>query len=258
MWLALDIGNSAIKGAFFDGEQLLHPFRVLLHHEGAATPWEADFEACLQSRPITRAGITSVVPAVTPRVQACLRRFTEAPIQVMHHRMTLPFTLAYETPHTMGTDRLAAAAGAWMQYGREEGVRRPVIALDAGTAVTIEVVDGDGVFRGGVIGAGPQLVRHALAHGTAQLPFVPLEVPPTPVGRSTQEALQAGIMYAFVEGLRGMLRRICDVLDAPPIVVATGGWSDLLHAHLDVIDHVDPYLVLHGIRALMTLNEPED
>jgi type III pantothenate kinase len=250
MWLALDIGNSAAKGGFFDGDALLHPFRVPWSAGEPAASWEATFEAHLRDRPVTRAGVASVVPTATPRVQALLGRLAQVEAEVIHHQMRLPFALAYETPHTLGVDRLAAAAAAWTRYGPD----RAVVALDAGTAVTYDVVDRSGVFRGGAIGAGPELMRQALAHGTAQLPPVPLEQPVTPVGRTTQEAIQAGLMYAFIDSVRGMLDRISASLGEPPVVVATGGWSLFLKERLDALDHVDPHLVLRGVRALMLLN----
>ena len=250
MWLVLDIGNSAAKGGFFEGDQLKDPFRLPLSGEDPPASWEAAFEERLRGRAVTRAGIASVVPAATSGVQVLLNRLANVEAEVIHHQMRLPFTLAYQTPHTLGADRLAAAAAAWSLYGRT----RAVVALDAGTAVTVEVVDRAGLFLGGSIGAGPHLLREALAHGTAQLPPVPLERPPTPIGRTTQEAIQAGIMYAFIDSVHGMLDRISKSLDENPFVVATGGWSPFLNEHLDAIDHVDPHLVLHGIRVLMMLN----
>jgi type III pantothenate kinase len=254
MWLVIDIGNSAAKGAFFTGEVLHDPFRVEQHSESGA--WEATLAERLRDRPVARIGIASVVPSVTTMLAPLLHRLTGAEAQVIRHTMRLPFRLAYETPHTMGTDRLAAAAAAWTGYGTApDGTARPVVALDAGTAVTYEVVDRDGVFLGGTIGAGPRLLRDALNSGTAQLPAVPLELPPTPIGRSTQEALQAGILFGFVDGVRGLLARLPDTLGEEPFVVATGGWATFLHTHLDEIDHVDPHLVLRGIQVLMALNE---
>ena len=256
MWLTLDIGNSAVKGGFFEDDRLIDSFRIPLHGEGEEGSWQAGFETQVQGRSITRAALTSVVPAETPDVVALVERLTGVRAEVIHHQMRLPFTLAYETPQTMGVDRLAAAAAAWILYGHPDTpTPRSVVALDAGTAVTYEVVDRTGVFRGGTIGAGPRLIRKALARGTAQLPAVPLDLPPTPIGRSTQEALQAGIMYAFLDSVCGMLDRIGQTLGERPFVVATGGWRDVLNTHLDAVDHVDPHLVLHGIRVLMTLND---
>ena len=134
------------------------------------------------------------------------------------------------------------------------GAYRSVVALDAGTAVTYDVVDRTGVFLGGAIGPGPQLLREALAHGTAQLPPVPLEEPDTAIARTTQEAIQAGIMYAFIDSVGGILDRIRESLDDYPFVVATGGWSPFLKSTYIDIDRVDPHLVLCGIGVLMRLN----
>jgi len=257
MWLVLDIGNSAVKGGFFEGEALQHPFRLPLPDAETTASWEAAFEAHLAHRSVTRLGIASVVPSVLSHTLSLLDRYTAAPAERIHHGMRLPFTMAYATPHTLGADRLAAAAAAWARY--RSGAERPphsVVALDAGTAVTCEVVDRSGVYLGGIIGAGPYLLREALTHGTAQLPAVPLELPPSPIGGSTLEALQAGIMYAFIDSVHGMLGRIRQCLNDTPVVVATGGWRWLLKTHLGGIDHFDPHLVLHGIRVLMALNDP--
>jgi type III pantothenate kinase len=170
----------------------------------------------------------------------------------VRHGMHLPFALQYDTPHTLGNDRLAAAAAAWLRYGKD--VTRSVVAVDAGTAVTFEVVDGRGVYRGGPIGAGPGLLRRALREGTAQLPAVPLELPEEIIGRSTQEAIQSGIMYGFLDGVAGILHRIEERLGTPPFIVTTGGWGAFLHEYLPSVDACDPHLVLHGIHLLMGLN----
>lgn len=258
MWLVLDIGNSAVKGGWFDGERLTRTFRLALQPQAPAEAWIAALHAELAGGgPVVRAGIASVVPPVTAALQTALRQAAGFSAEVVHHAMQLPFRLAYETPHTLGTDRLAAAAAAWVRYGRDAEERpRHVLALDAGTAVTFEVIRREGLYAGGSIAPGPRLMQYALHRDTAQLPEVPLDVPVQPVGRSTREALQAGIMYGFVDAVGGMLARLGRVLDAPPYVVATGGWAPLLHAQLPGIDHVDPHLVLHGIRLLMAMNPP--
>lgn len=253
MWLVLDIGNSAAKGAFFDKDRLLSPFRIALNRTAAQEAWAAALGPHLDSQVITRVGLASVVPETTHRLGSLFEE-RSIPVNVIHHGMRLPFKLAYETPHTLGTDRLAAAAAAWTYYGLADPTApRAVVALDAGTAVTYEVVDRAGTFRGGTIGAGPQVVRDALHQGTAQLPPVPLVLPATPIGRSTQEAIQAGILFSFLDGVHGILQRIADVLGEQPIVVATGGWSAFLAEHIP-IDHLDPHLVLQGIAELMRLN----
>ena len=253
MELVLDIGNSAIKGGFFEQERLVRTFRISLDL-AAAGPWEATFGEHLEKATPVRAGLVSVVPAVTARIREVLLHKAGVMPTVIGPETPLPFQLAYTTPHTLGADRLAAAAAAWTLYGTgTDGTPRSVVALDAGTAVTYDVVDRSGVFRGGPIGAGPDLIRRALHQGTAQLPAVPLELPEEVIGRSTQEALQSGLMYGFLDSVNGMLSRIRSRLNEAPYVVATGGWSPLLHSHTSGINRVAPHLVLHGVRILMGL-----
>ncbi len=258
MWLALDIGNSAAKGGLYEGPALRRVFHVDLPPVDAPTAWERAFRDALGGAAVERIGVSSVVPAATPPACAALERLTGAAAEPIHVRMRLPFAMNYATPETLGVDRLAAAAAAWLRYGRGDGARpaRHVVAVDAGTAVTIEVVTRAGVYEGGTIGPGPGLLVRALRDGTAQLPAVPLEVPGRVIGRSTQEALQSGIVRGFVEGVRGLLGRVQAALDGRPAIVATGGWAPLLAQEIDAIDEVAPHLVLDGIRELMALNPP--
>lgn len=263
MWLALDIGNSASKAGLFEGRHLRRAARFFVAPGAPPDAWaDALREALGPDLPrFARAGIASVVPAAIPAVRRALGEVLEetagCPVCLITHRLRLPFALAYETPQTLGADRLAAAAAAWTRYGAARRTRpaRSVIALDAGTAITYEVVDAGGTYRGGAIAPGPRLLRQALQRGTAQLPSVPLDVPPRPDGRSTREALQSGLMHGFLDAAAGMLRRLSRTLGGAPVVVATGGWSGLLAERLSLIDHAEPHLVLHGIRALMALNE---
>lgn len=251
MWLTLDIGNSSLKGGLFDACAPVHTWRAA-HLPPDARAWEEALRPHLAGRRILRTGMASVVPALTGPVEQAVMRLTGRAPLLIGPALALPFTLAYETPGTLGTDRLAAAAAAWTRYGQPDG--RPVVALDAGTAVTYEVVEADGVYRGGAIGAGPELLRRALSRDTAQLPEVPPTLPPGPVGRNTREAIQAGLMYGFVDGVAGMLRRLAIALPAKPRVVATGGWAPFLARHIESVETVEPDLVLMGILDLMRLN----
>ncbi len=259
MWLALDIGNSGTKGGVFEGAALRETFRLRTdwrqtERTAPTATWQHVLRSRMEAAAIERVGIASVVPRATEAAHVLAREATGRAPVVVSHALRLPFRLAYETPYTLGADRLAAAAAAWACYGAAHGPPPSVVALDAGTAVTYEVVDRTGVYRGGAIGAGPRLVRQALRRGTAQLPAAPLRLPPVPVGRSTRGALQSGILYGFVDGARGMLGRTQEALGERPHVVATGGWSALLAEHVGDLDAVDPHLVLRGIHVLMTLN----
>ena len=257
MWLALDIGNSAVKGGFFDGPRLERSFRLPTTDAPAA--WQAALRQHLSGLPVVRAGIVSVVPPRTEEVQRVVEAATGVVPEVLQAGALLPFIMAYKTPHTLGTDRLAAAAAAWTQHGRTpQGEGKPsarsVIALDAGSAVTLEAVHRDGVFLGGTIAPGPELLLRALHTGTAQLPSVPLSLPKHAIGQTTQEAIQIGVMQGFLESTRGLLHRVAEALGDAPFVVATGGWGAFLKTHLADVHHHDPHLVLRGVEVLLRLN----
>lgn len=247
MHLAFDIGNSAVKGGAFLGGRIQRTFRTARDAEAIS----AAIDKAVDRRTVAWAGIASVVPDSTRLVIQLLDE-RGIPGVVIRHDMRLPFRLDYGTPETLGSDRLAAAAAAWLLFGAER--RRSVIALDAGTAVTCEVVDRYGVYLGGTIAPGPVLMQRALNRETAQLPEVPLELPVSAVGRSTVEAIQAGAMYGFVESVGGLLRRIGEEIGDEPYVVATGGWGTLLHDRIDAIDSIEPHLVLEGVRRIVEMN----
>ncbi len=257
MLLTLDIGNSAVKGGLFEGSELVEVFSLPPPAEDSSSlpdeHWETALHAALRDAPIDRVGLVSVVPRRTQAVSTALDALTTARITTVHPDLSLPFTLAYDTPGTLGNDRLAAAAAGWVQYGQSDP--RSVIVVDAGTAVNYEVIHRDGIYKGGAIGAGPLLLRQALRGGTAQLPSVPLTLPDSPVGQSTQTALQSGIMWSLVDSVQGMIDRLAQSLPDAPTVVLTGGWSPLLAKHLDRVNHRGPHLVLHGVRLLLKRND---
>lgn len=245
--LSFDIGNSAIKVGLFAEDQLAGTFRS--SHD--LNELSDRLASAIGDRPVRRAGVASVVPAITEAVRAMLES-RGLPVQVIRSNTPLPFKLSYTTPETLGSDRLAVAAAAWVLFGR--GHDRAVVAIDAGTACTLEAIDREGIYRGGIIAAGPGLIAHALGTKTAQLPEIRLEVPDQTIGRSTTEAIQSGVMHGFIESVRGLLRKTQEALGEPPFVVVTGGWSSLLLDAIEEIDASDPDLVLRGIRTLMQLN----
>ncbi len=206
--------------------------------------------ALLGSSSIDSAGISSVVPQLKDEAIATLSEQFGIVPRLINVAGQLPFELAYETPETLGEDRLAAAAGGWIRHGRDR--KRAVVVLDAGTAVTTEVITSAGVYVGGAIAPGPDALRRSLSVDTAQLPEIPWPETPYAIGSSTGRAIEAGLSVMFLEGVRGLLARTIDELGEQPIVVATGGWAEWIHDHVDRIDSVEPDLVLEGIRLLTT------
>lgn len=257
MLLALDIGNSGVKGGLFDGSERVRVFSVSAEPSAgrdlaSVSQWKDVLSPHLRDTPVDTIGLTSVVPPVKEAIERAVTEITDTAVTDVEPTMPLPFELGYETPDTLGTDRLAAAAAGWVAFGQQLSPARSVLVIDAGTAITVDVIHRDGCYEGGTITAGPALVRQALRTGTAQLPEVPLVLPAEPVGRTTQTALQSGIMWGLVDGVNGLCDRLADALPDEPIIVLTGGWSDLLTDQVSEVNHHAPHLVLEGIRILVT------
>ncbi len=244
-FLALDVGNSAVKVAVWDGAGWSEPLRFP-HAAVPARVW-ADRLRPLVGRGMP-AGIASVVPAQTDGIADGVELATGARPVHVSARLALPFAMAYATPETLGADRIAAAAAAWHLAGG-----RPVVVVDAGTAVTLDAVDvrdGLPVYLGGAIAPGPELLATSLARGTGALPHVSFGGPTLAVGDSTVEAIRTGIAGLLAGGVSLLLAETSAALSAPPVVVATGGVAAWLVARGLPADAVVPTLVLDGIRLL--------
>ena len=252
MFLALDLGNSSSKVAVWDGAAWSETLRFAHGVGVSAADWAGRLQALVA--PGTPSGIASVVPARTDAAAEGVRLVTgTAPVRVSA-RLALPFAMAYATPETLGADRLAAAAAAWHLGGG-----RPVVAVDAGTAVTLDAVDvrdGAPVYLGGAIAPGPDLLARALARGTGALPHVLFGGPVAAVGASTAEAIRTGVAGMFAGGVARLLGDTAAALSARPFVVATGGVATWLVESGLVVDAVVPGLVLDGVRLLCVPGAP--
>ncbi len=244
--IALDIGNSAVKAAAFINGVMQEPVRSAV---GSVDDAAALLEQLGANEPDVPITMCSVVPSVAQLFDQATHRSAVAPPGMVEYHDGVGFSLDYETPGTLGSDRLAAAAGGWAEFGH---VGAPVLVIDAGTATTIEVITRSGQYLGGPILASPGLVAFGLSRGTAQLPDVELIVPDSPIGNSTASALQSGIMFGFLDGVRGLTRRIMDEVGRDATVVVTGGWSKLLASHIAEVTQHRPHIVLKGVNALAT------
>ena len=237
MLLALDVGNSSVKGALWGGSWET----VQRWDHGGVGSWA---ERLRSIGDLEAVGIASVVPAITDVLFEAAER-VGVPVVSVSTDLRLPFRLDYQTPHTLGADRLAAAVGG---HALAEG--RAVVVVDAGTAITTDIVTAEPAYIGGAILPGPDLLRRSLARDTGQLPDVPWPDAVTPIGSSTVEAIQAGIGTLVLEGVTGLLARTLEAVGRDALVVATGGWAEWLAVRISLIERCEPRLVLEGVRLL--------
>ncbi len=236
MLLVIDAGNTNIVFALYDGEtqRAVHRLETatVQAEEGISLP--SDFVA------IDGVIIASVVPACDPILHRfCVGVLEHEPLFVTHE--TVPLESALDHPEQAGADRLVNA------YAAALDIKGAAVVVDFGTATTFDVVDKNGVFRGGVIAPGVNLSKEALVRAAAKLPDVPVEKPVHVIGTNTVEAMKAGLYWGYASMIEGMLARIADELGEMPRVMATGGLADLFAPAIPAIEKVDKDLTLKGL-----------
>jgi type III pantothenate kinase len=195
--------------------------------------------------------LASVQPARTERLAAFLHSRGDT-VRVLQRYSELPLALKVEKPEQVGLDRLLNVLGAKVHI--VPGT--PAIVVDAGTAVTVDLLDDDGAFAGGSIFPGLRLMAESLHDHTALLPLVdtPGAVPLVPAG-STADAIATGIHWAVAGGVSALLRALSltvPSLEAKVPVFLTGG--DAAKIQFDLMDRdsfqyqLRPTLTLEGIR----------
>ncbi|MBI2321703.1 MAG: type III pantothenate kinase, partial [Chloroflexi bacterium] len=160
---------------------------------------------------------------------------------VVTHDADLGIANGTPAPEQVGIDRLVAAAAAYARYGG------PLVVVDFGTATTVNAISAHGEFLGGAIAPGLATAHDALVAYAAKLPPIPLALPERAIGRTTREAMQAGLMLGYVGLVEGLIRSVQEEL-GPALVVATGGLAATMAPATALIQHVEPHLTLHGIR----------
>ncbi len=162
----------------------------------------------------------------------------------------IPIRVAYRTPSTLGADRVAAAVGAWSDF---KG--RPILVVDAGTAVTCDYVDPDGVYQGGNIAPGISMQLRALHEFTARLPLVPFpeDMPrlcTSLMGRDTREAIALGVVQSVLAQIDYYRKR----LPEGTVTVLGGGCGHHLASVCDFEATVDEHLVSKGLNRILLYN----
>jgi type III pantothenate kinase len=220
--VAVDIGNTSIKLGWFDAAPLAGwpaPDRLLAVSTRDMTSWRA-----LETLPPRSANW--VVGTVHREAEQQLARWVaHARPGDRYRKLTnadLPIRIDVDFPERVGTDRLLAATGA----SALRDPSRPAIVIDAGSAVTVDLVAADGSFQGGVIWPGRAMMAEALAGSTDALPLItaPLESgPPEIIGKSTEKALKSGLFWGNVGAIREFITQMRRGLDGEPEVFVTGG-----------------------------------
>lgn len=246
--LAIDVGNThTVLGVFADGRLARH-WRIETNPARTEDEHAVLLRELLRDAAISGAALSCVVPALTPTFRALARKYLGCELLVVAPGIRTGLQMRYETPHTLGSDRLVNAVAA---HARTGGA---AIAVDFGTATKIEYVTPDGAYAGGVICPGIRIASQALFARAARLAQVELARPARVIGRSTAHALQAGIVLGHAAAVDGLVRRIRREQGVAARVFATGGLAPLVAGAAETIDEVDEFLTLDGLRLIHARN----
>ena len=249
MLLVLDTGNTTTVAGIYDGDVLIAHWRLssILHTSDELGIYLLTLlnTKSISPNQITGAAFASVVPSLDfPMKEAIRQYFGVTPLQVNASTDT-GMKILTKNPREVGADRIVNALAGREKYGA------PVIVADYGTAITFDVVSPNGDYLGGVIAPGLNSGISALFSKAAKLPQVALNIPETVIGRNTEEAIQAGILF----GNAGLTDRIIDMIrneegmsDAK--VIATGGHAGLMAKVSKNIQYVDKWLTLEGLKMI--------
>ena len=218
MILAVDIGNTRIKAAVFEGNIILESFVFL------KSALQISIQNILEKYKNTTHFIIASVSDVEKQAFTDFKDVVN--IHFVSQTDSFPFVNCYETPLTLGIDRMVLAAGATLQYPHQNR-----LVIDAGTCITYDFIDENDRYLGGAISPGLRLRYDALHNFTARLPLLTLENPKRLIGNSTSDSIHSGVVNGLAFEIEGYVQEIRDQY-ANFIIILTGGDSVFLAKRL--------------------------
>ena len=243
MNLVVDIGNTLLKLAVFDGGRLVA-------QQCVGELREETFAGLLGGARAARAVVAST-RGEAPAIVEAVRRHTDYLLEFTP-ATPVPIGNAYLTPATLGRDRLAAAVGAATLYPR-----RNALIVDFGTAVTLDFVSADGVFRGGCISPGMAMRFRALHEYTAALPLCDATDSAELLGRTTDEAVRLGVMNSLAFEIEGYIARMQGEIE-DLCVIFTGGDTNFFAKRSKNTIFANCNLVFWGLNRILEYNASEE
>ncbi len=253
----MDVGNTNIKYAVFDGDELKLSFRVATEHKKTSDEYGGQLITILGNNGICAADIVGgIISSVVPQLDYTLERMCRTYLKI-NPLMLAPglktgLNLRVDNAKEVGADRVVNNVSAVRKYGA------PLIIIDFGTATTFNVIDKRGEFIGGVIAPGIKGSLDSLVNGTAKLPRVEIERPASVIGKNTVTNMQSGIVFGFSGLVEYIVKKIKREMKCEEVkTVATGGFSEVIAKEISCIDYVDKLLTLEGLKYLYDLNSTE-
>lgn len=254
MLLVIDVGNTNVVFAVFDGDKLTGQWRISSDSRRTSDEYgvwlvQVMDRAGIRPEQITGAVVASVVPQTLFDLRMLARHYFHTELMVVGDpTLKTGIGVKIDNPREVGADRLVNAYAAWEQF------KQALIVVDFGTATTFDVVSGEGNYIGGVIAPGVNLSLDALQKAAAKLPNVGIQRPAKVIGTNTIGAMQSGIYYGYAGLVDGIAGRIKAEYGKPMKVIATGGLASLYAKACPIIEQLEPDLTIYGLKGLYALN----
>lgn len=241
MNLAIDVGNTNTKATLFENDRVKE-----LWCDKSPEALEVYVDTLCRQHTIER--VTAAVVGTSPHWPNVLPAELLSRLHLVSSQSQLPFRIGYRTPETLGADRLAVVAGARCHYAED-----PLLVIDAGSCITIDYVDSDNVFRGGVIMPGVAMRLRAMHTLTARLPLLEVNDDAPLIGSTTEECMMSGSVNASALEVEGYIGRMTDEVSNLKVLM-TGGDAARLLPRLRREAELCENLLMEGLNKLGKMN----
>jgi type III pantothenate kinase len=254
MILVIDVGNTHTVIGVYKEEKLLFHWRISTNIEKTEDEYGILVKNLLANSELSLTDITGIaISCVIPPVVWVLKKmsvdyFKVSPV-IVGPGIKTGIYIKTDNPKEVGADRIVNSIAAYKLYGG------PVIIVDFGTATTFCAVNKDGVYLGGAIAPGIEISAKALAEKTAKLPKIEIIKPKHSIGSNTITAMESGIFFGYLGLTNELIKRFKRELGKDSLVVATGGYSELIGNECKLIDKINPFLTLIGLYLVYEMNK---
>ena len=254
MLLAIDIGNTNLVIGCIKEDKILFKARIATDRLRTSDQYGVEIKNMMEAYGVQLAEIddciiSSVVPPVFNSVRTGVIKILGKQPMVVSPGLKTGLNIHMDVPSQVGSDRIVIAVAALAEYSA------PLILMDLGTATTIEVVEPDNVYLGGIIFPGVRVSLDALTSRTSQLPGISLDKPKQVIGKNTVDCMRSGMMYGTAAMLDGLVDRIEEELGHTSTIIATGGLAQFITplCKHDII--LEKNLLLKGLNILYKKNK---